>query len=227
MEKQEILKDGEEIVIFADNREFRSNVVKEMALKDCTVKPRQLEVGDYILSDRVGVERKSCNDFLSSVFNGNVFDQLGELKKNFEKPLLFIEGKDLYGQRNVHPNSIRGAIASIGVDLAIPIIWTDSEEETASFLFWIARREQTEEKRSISLRGEKKPSTIKDQQLFLVAGLPDVDKKMSKRLIEKFGTPEEVFTASEEELKKVKGIGDKTANKLRNILTEEVRSDDK
>ncbi len=220
MEKQEVPKEEKEILIFADNREFRSNVVKEMARKDCIVKPRQLEVGDYILSDRVGVERKTCNDFLSSVFNNNIFKQLQDLKRNFKKPLLIIEGQDLYSQRDVHPNSVRGAVASIGIDLSIPIIWTNSENDTASFLYWIAKREQLEERRTVSIRGKKKPSTLRERQLFLIAGLPDVDKKMSERLLREFGTPEAVFNAKEEELKKVRGIGDKTASKLRKILTE-------
>ncbi len=222
MDEQRIIKDEEEVVIFADNREFRSNVVKEIALKDCLVKPRQLEVGDYILSDRVGVERKSCNDFLSSVFDNNIFKQLQNLKDSFEKPLLIIEGDGLYGKRDVHPNSIRGAVASIGIDLSIPIIWTNSEEDTASFLYWIAKREQIDEERTVSIRGKRKPSTLEDLQRFLVAGLPGVDTKMSERLMERFGTPEEIFTASADELKEVDGIGDKTANKIRRVLTEKV-----
>ncbi len=225
MEKQEILNNDDRILIFADNREFRSNVVKEMARKDCVVKPKQLEVGDYILSDRVGVERKTCNDFLSSVFNNNIFKQLQDLKRTFEKPLLIIEGHDLYSQRDVHPNCIRGAVSSIGIDLSIPIIWTESEEDTASFLYWIAKREQLEEEKSISLRGEKKPATLKERQLFLIAGLPGVDKKMSKRLLEEFRTPEGVFNAKEDEMKKVKGIGDKTASKLKKILTKRAEND--
>ncbi len=224
MEKQEILEE-EGIVVFADNREFRSNVVKELARKNCKVKPKQLEVGDYILSDRVAVERKSCNDFLSSVFSNNIFGQLQDLKDSFEKPVLIIEGDGLYGKRDVHPNSIRGAVASIGIDLSIPIIWTESEEDTASFLFWIAKREQKEEERSISIRGERKPSTLEDQQLFLLAGLPSVDTKMSKRLLDRFGTPENVFTATEDKLRGVDGIGKKTAKKLRKVLSERVEKD--
>lgn len=226
MEEQKIL-DEEGIVVFADNREFRSNVVKELARKECKVKPKQLEVGDYILSDRVAVERKSCNDFLSSIFDNNIFGQLQDLKDSFEKPVLMIEGDGLYGKRDVHPNSIRGAVASIGIDLSIPIIWTDSEEDTASFLFWIAKREQKEEERSISIRGERKPLTLKEQQKFLVAGLPNVDTKMSERLLDEFQTPERVFTAPVEKLKEVKGIGDKTAKKLRRVLSEEIEKDDR
>ncbi|MFP4116209.1 MAG: ERCC4 domain-containing protein [Candidatus Aenigmatarchaeota archaeon] len=224
MEKQDIL-DDEGIVVLADNREFRSNVVKELARKDCRVRPEQLEVGDYILSDRVAAERKSCNDFLSSVFDGNIFEQLHDLKDSFEKPVLIIEGENLYAKRDVHPNSVRGAVASIGIDLSIPIIWTTSEEDSASYLYWIARREQVEKERSVSLRGEKQPSTLEEQQLWLIAGLPGVDRKMSKRLLEEFGTPEDVFKASEKDLKEVRGIGKKTAEKLRKVLTERVELD--
>lgn len=222
MEKQEVLKGEDEILVFADNREFQSQVVKELARKDCTVKPKQLEVGDFILSDRVGVERKTSDDFLSSVFDNRIFDQLKNLKESFEKPLLLIEGEDIYSERDVHPNAVRGALASISVDLSVPTIWSKSEKDTAELLFWIARREQLEEERSISLRGEKQPSTLEEKQLWLVAGLPGIDRKMSQRLLAEFETPEEVFTADEKKLKGVKGIGEITAERLRKVLSEKV-----
>lgn len=227
MEKQDTLKDNDTVLIFADNREFNSNVVKELARKDCVVKPKQLEVGDFILSDRVGVERKTCGDFLSSVFDNRLFNQLRDLKNSFDKPILLIEGKDLYSERSVHPNAVRGALASISVDLSVPILWSMSQEDTAAMLYWVAKREQIKEKRSVSLRGEKQPSALKDQQLWLIAGLPGIDRKMSKRLLDEFGSPEAVFTASEEELKNVKGVGEITAKRLRDVLTEEVEGYDK
>lgn len=219
MPSQKVLK-TDKILIIADNREFASRVVKELARLDCTVKPKQLEVGDYILSERVCAERKSAGDFLASVIDQRLFTQLKDLKNSFEKPILVIEGRDLYTQRNVHPNAIRGALASIAIDYAIPILWTEEPEETASLLYWIARREQVDEERSLSIRGQKKAMTPREQQEFLVAGLPGINTKMSRRLLEKIKTPEKVFRASEERLKKVEGIGDVMAKNLRKILTE-------
>jgi len=216
---QKILK-TDKIVIFADNREFASRVVKELARLDCIVKPKQLEVGDYILSERVCAERKTAQDFLGSVFDQRIFAQLRDLKDSFEKPLLVIEGQNLYSERNVHPNSVRGALACIAIDYGIPILWTESPEETAALLYWIARREQVEEEKCLAIRGQKKTVTLKEQQEFLVAGLPGVNTKRAKRLLEKLGTPEKVFRASEERLKKVDGIGDVMAKNLRKILTE-------
>ena len=219
MKNQKILK-TDRIVIIADNREFASKVTKELARLDCIVKPKQLEVGDYILSERVCVERKTTADFLSSVIDQRIFKQLGDLKNSFEKPILIIEGRSLYTQRNVHPNAIRGALASIAIDYTIPILWTESQEETASILYWIAKREQIDEERSLSIRSQKKTMTQNEQQEFIVAGLPGINTKMSIRLLEKFKTPEKVFRASEERLKKVEGIGDVLAKNLRKILTD-------
>ena len=217
---QKTLKPNGRVMIVADNREFNSKVVKNLARLNCVVKPNQLEVGDYILSERTCAERKTTSDFLSSIFDQRIFTQLKNLKNNFERPLLVIEGKNLYSERNVHPNVIRGALASIALDYFIPIIWTENEEETAGILYWIARREQLDEARDVSIRGEKKALTLKDQQEFLVAGMPNVNTKIAKRLLEKFKTPEKVFRASEEKLKKVQGIGDKLAKNIRKILTE-------
>lgn len=220
---QTTLKPKDKILIFADNREFKSKVVKELARKDCIVKPKQLEVGDYILSEVVCVERKTALDFLSSVFDQRIFNQLQNLKNNFEKPILLIEGQDLYSQRDVHPNSVRGALASIAIDYSIPILWAKNQRDTAGILYWIAKREQIKEKRSISIRGEKKPLTLGEKQEFLVAGLPKVNTKIAKRLLKEFKSPEKVFTTSKEKLKEVQGIGEKLAEKIKKILKEKYR----
>ncbi|UCG95119.1 MAG: DEAD/DEAH box helicase, partial [archaeon] len=166
---QKVLK-TERIIIMADNREFASKVVKELARLDCIVKPKQLEVGDYILSDRVCAERKTAADFLGSVFDQRIFRQLKDLKESFEKPVLIIEGYDLYSERSVHPNAVRGALACIAIDYAMPILWTETPEETAAILYWMARREQVEEERCLSIRGQTRAKTLREQQEFLVAG---------------------------------------------------------
>ncbi|RLJ02812.1 MAG: hypothetical protein DRP11_02630 [Candidatus Aenigmatarchaeota archaeon] len=225
MGAQKVLKPEGKVLIIVDNREFQTKVVRELSRLGCIMTPKQLEVGDYILSERVCVERKTSSDFVNSVIDGRLFSQLKELLRNFEKPLLIIEGNNLYIHRNVHPNALRGALASVAVDYRVPILWTSSEEETASLLYWIARREQMEEQRSISIRGSKKPMSPDEQQEYLISGLPNVNSKIAKRLLEFFGTPEKVFTATEKELQKVEGIGKVLAGRIRNILTKKYRGD--
>jgi Fanconi anemia group M protein len=55
-------------------------------------------------------------------------------------------------------------------------------------------------------------------QEFLVSGLPHINTVMSRRLLDKFGSPEAVFSATEEQLKSVEGIGDVKAKKIRELL---------
>jgi len=209
----------ENIKIYADNREANSRITSILR-KRCQVEEKNLAVGDYILSKRVAVERKTTNDFLSSLIDGRLFRQLGELKQNFRLPLLIVEGNALFNNgRKIHPNAIRGALASITLDYGVPIIKTENNLETAEMLFAIAKREQIGSKKSVSMRGRKKTRSMNEIQEYLISGLSKINRQKAKNLLKHFGSPQAIFTASEEELKAVEGIGEKLAKKIRRIMT--------
>ena len=81
-----------EITVIADNRETM-NIDKLLESYGARVITRKLEVGDYILSDQVAVERKTMDDFLNSIKDGRLFGQLTELNRNFESPILILENR--------------------------------------------------------------------------------------------------------------------------------------
>lgn len=206
-------------IIYADIREGNSRILN--ILRDrCDLREKQLAVADYLLSKRVAVERKTSSDFLSSLVDGRLFKQLNEMKQNFKLPLLILEGDGLFnGERKIHPNAIRGAIASISLDYGIPIIRTENNLETAEMLLSIAKREQIDRKKNIAVRGMKKAKSMNHRQEYLLAGLPQINTQTARKLLKHFGTLEKVFTATEEELTKVEGIGPKTAGMIRLVLT--------
>ncbi|MCD6476711.1 MAG: hypothetical protein J7K26_00905 [Candidatus Aenigmarchaeota archaeon] len=204
------------VLIFIDKRE-NNDIEKYFYQYEVEIQKKMLICGDFLLSDRVVIERKTTNDFINSIIDKRIFNQLKEMKENFEKPLLIIEGNSLYGR--LQPNIIRGVLAAITIDLQIPIIWTKDMAETAGMIYWIARREQFDMKREIPLRGKKSKLSLSEQQEFLIHGLPNISIKRSKDLLKYFKTPEKVFKASEKELLKVKGIGKGIAKKIRKILT--------
>src|SRR3989338_2867767 len=79
-----------------------------------------------------GVEIKIVEDFVDSIIDGRLLQQIKELKKNFERPVLVIEGQnDIYSVRNIHHNSILGMMATIAVSYGIPLIQTRNFKETA------------------------------------------------------------------------------------------------
>ena len=212
--------------VFVDHRERASGVVKALRdYGDVRLSIKELPVGDYIVSDRVVVERKSAPDFVQSIVDGRLFEQAAKISSHFLRPVVIVEGVDLYSVRNVHPNAIRGAIASLIVDYGIPVVFTRDEKETAAYIRALARREQLDLNREPRLRGEKRVLSLPEMQRFIVESLPFVGPKLAKQLLKHFGTVERVFTASERELATVEGIGQKRAKEIRRVLTEEYRED--
>ncbi|NJE04949.1 DEAD/DEAH box helicase [Thermococcus sp. M36] len=206
------------IVVYVDSRELRSGVPKHLKELGAEVEVRTLDIADYVVSEEVGIERKSANDFIQSIIDGRLFDQVERLKKAYEKPVIIIEG-ELYGIRNVHPNAIRGAIAAVTLDWGVPILFSSGKEETAQFIYLLAKREQEERKKEVRLRSEKKALTLAERQRLIVEGLPNVSATLAKRLLKHFGSVERVFTATEEELQEVEGIGPKKAREIRKVIT--------
>lgn len=180
---------------------------------------RVLEVGDYVVSDRVAIERKTANDFIDSLIDPgrNLFGQIRDLARTYDRPILILEGRDLY-TRQVHPNAIRGALASIAVDFGVAIIPTSDEDETVSVIAAIARREQQAGGGAPQAHGKKTHRTLKEQQEYLVSSIPGVGNAVAKNLLRHFGSVERVFAASAEELKEVELVGPKTAERIRELV---------
>ncbi len=214
------------VEIIVDHRERGSDVFRLLAVDpEVRVLVKELPVGDYILSDRVVVERKSYPDLVNSIIDGRLFQQAKQLAETYPKPIIVVE-RNQKPTRMVHPNAVRGAIASLAIDYGIPVVFTDGPEETYQFLKVVAKREQLERKRLPRVRGEKRILSTPEMQQYIVESLPYVGPKLARELLRKFRTVERVFTASERELASVEGIGEKRAKEIRKILTEEWKEEE-
>lgn len=218
----------DKVLVYADSREAPSMVNSYIEEFGALVSCKQLKVGDYIASDRVGIERKTIPDFLGSIMNQRLFKQLQELSESFENPVLILEGNPelLWAESGMHPNALRGALASITVDRRVPIIWTRNARETAAQIYWIANREQKKLDKGISIRGVKRCLDRPGQQEFIVAGLPFVNSTLSRRLLERFGSVRKVFMAKPEKLKKIDKIGEKKAKQIWELINAEYERED-
>ena len=202
-------------IVRVDKRELRSGIVDYLRNFGCEIKEEALEIGDYLLSERVVIERKTFGDFASSIKDLRLFRQAKELTK-FEKPILLIEGFEYMG--NLSESSLLGALSSLILDYNISTIWTKNKRESANFIFLTAKREQFKNKRNEVIRVRKKPLSLEEEQKYLVAGLPYVNSVLAERLLRKFGSPIRVFNAKKEELMEVEKIGEKKANKILEVL---------
>ncbi len=152
---------------------------------------QKLTVCDYVVSDRVGVERKDVSDFLGSVKDGRLFSQAKAMAEAYERPVLILEGQVSRALRRsaMKPASVYGALSSVALDYGIAIIPTEDTDSTALLLQRLAYREQTTDNRVIQLRSVDRSLPLNKQQLFLLSGFPQIGVASAEDLLERFDTP--------------------------------------
>jgi ERCC4-related helicase/ERCC4-type nuclease len=202
--------------IFVDSRE--RDMAKLLEALGLEVTVRNLEVGDYVVSDRVAVERKTAQDFVSSIIDPerNLFRQIADLSRTYDRPVLILEGRDLYTTQ-MNAASIQGALASVAVDYGVPIIPTDDQDETAKVIALLVRRE-TQEGREPKVHGHKTARTLKEQQEYLISAIPSIGPTVARNLLKHFGSVERIMTASAEELQDAPLVGPKIAQRIRELV---------
>ena len=224
-QKQLLDYSSSQIQIYVDRREIRSGVAQALEAAGDKVIYSTLNVGDYIISDKVAIERKTDMDLLDSIIdkNRNLFRQLSDLTKAYDRPVLIIEGDNLYTGRQIHPNAIRGVLSSIATDFGIPIINSKDEVDTAAFIHIMAKREQEDKKRSISLHGSKTSMTLKEQQEYIVSAISNIGPTTAIKLLRHFGSVEHIISADIENLLEVDSVGPKTAQYIIDVVKTEYK----
>ncbi|MBS3055280.1 MAG: hypothetical protein J4452_02185 [Candidatus Aenigmarchaeota archaeon] len=197
MEIQKLLKPTNKVVIVSDFREKK--VIDNLKRLGASVNEQSLEVGDFICS--------------SSVIDGRVFEQAENLKKNFKKPIIIIEG---YSNREFNDNAFKAAVASLLVDFDVSLLNTRNEYETAKNIFWIAKKEQSEGRTGVSIRVGKKPKDENQLIEFVFSSLPGVSTKTAKKIMENFNSLKDFFSSSEKQMVKI--LGNKKGKKVWKLL---------
>ena len=77
--------------IIVDMREFRSELPAILYTRGMKIEPITLQVGDYILSPDICVERKSVSDLIGSLNNGRLYNQAIAMTRHYSKAMLLIE----------------------------------------------------------------------------------------------------------------------------------------
>jgi len=72
-------------------REFRSELPSLVHKRGIDLEPITLDVGDYILTPEICVERKSISDLIGSLNSGRLYKQAEAMGRHYKKPVLLIE----------------------------------------------------------------------------------------------------------------------------------------
>lgn len=208
--------------IIVDIREKKSQIPELLVKGGVHVVFGALPIGDYVLSERLIVERKSAQDFAKSIKTKRLFQQMADLRENCEIPVLIIEGRNLSNIRGVKKRGLLGALALITTYYRIPVVFTNDKFETVEFLVILAKREALGPGEAFSVFNKRKAITREDMILRVVESLPAVGPKRARELLKKFGNLKGIFDASYEDLISVPGLGEGRALKLLNFFREKV-----
>lgn len=181
-----------------------------------------LKSGDYVIDNHIAVERKTGSDFVLSIIDGRLFRQAESLKKSYGYAVMIVEGGNIYNtQYDISINAVKGALINMSVIWRIPILFSESPEDTAYLISLMAGQYHNIVNEWYNRHG-RRPKQFFRQQIHLLQGLPGVGPKLAREMLEHFLTPEAVFTAPEEELMAINMIGGLKASKIREILTKTI-----
>jgi|TARA_B100001971_G_C18164281_1_gene523246 Fanconi anemia group M protein len=192
-------------IIIADVHEKNSLVISELqANKQINLEVKSLKIGDYMIGKTI-IERKTVQDFISSMLNKRLFIQLKQMQK-YNQQILILEG-DLQSafikKTKLNPNSIRGFILSILTSNQIPIIMTSDYEDTANYLIILAKQ-QLKPKTDFTFH-KRIPRTIKEQKNYILESFQGIGPATAKKLLKRFKTIKNIINAQPEQLKELIG----------------------
>ncbi len=219
----DFFNDSPSFRIIADSREFGSEVIRNLIREGVAVESKNLDAGDYVISDRVIVERKSAGDFVKSIVDGRLFQQVRAMKETYDVCVIIVEG-DLTSV-NFNQNAVMGALASLLVDFKVPVIFTKNPKETAELIKSMARREKSRG-REVAVNRRKKGTTMQERQRAVVEALPNISATLAKRLLTELGSVKNVINADVSSLMSVRGIGRKTAEEIYEVVNSDYRGDE-
>ena len=200
--------------ILYDHRETKSGIPRALGAAGVETAARQLPVGDYVLSDRLVVERKTGADLAASIKDRRLFEQVERMGEAYPAVVLVVEGEP----SDISEVSWKGAVARV-LASGVAVMLTEDRHETAD---WLLRMQRIEGKGPSDARGLPKPRRPTDDLARVgedvLTCLPGISTVGARRLLEEFGSLSAVFAADETALRAVRGIGPVRATLLARLF---------
>lgn len=207
-------------MIVVDSRESASVVPRLLKRRGIEISMKTLPVADYLIPPSVLVERKSYDDFVSSIHDGRLFSQAVEMTKqeNIEYCFLILEENRSTGT-SLRMEAEHGAILSLLLDFGMAVIISHTPAETVDYLISLAKRFQTDRPKRLTLplRSTSGLSLREIRELMLMQ-ITGINKTKARSIMDYFQTLDAIFAASIEDLQQVEGIGKVLARRIYEVL---------
>jgi DNA excision repair protein ERCC-4 len=215
-------------------------IIFEYITKLAKAERAPLDVADYHFDTYDGkhvlIERKTGSDLLSSIGNNRLRNQVGRMSRvDNAIPIVLVEGYigaahdgtvRLVGSRSETrwPYTVV-EIFLLGCQFAGTYVISSANEIcTAHVIVDLAKHFAKADYATIHERAKVKlehagECDLRDMQIDVITSLPGIGPHMARAMLDHFGTPIRLFSASIEDMCQVRGIGEKRAVKIREILS--------
>lgn len=183
--------------VILDKREHKLMKALDQRKATITYETKQLDIADIVITQDVAIERKEGSDFISSIMDNRLFEQLLRLKDTYPYPILILEGLNdkVIDRTGMKISSIYGALSMVSYKLGISVIPTRNIEDTAIVIERVAYREQVKDDLPVLSRNAPKSMSKAERRIYIIEGLVDIGPKKAKLLIDTFRTPHQVVKA--------------------------------
>ncbi|HCF2447025.1 TPA: DNA-binding protein [Pseudomonas aeruginosa] len=206
-----------ELQIYCDMRESRSGILEQLAALGAKPVVGELETGDYVLTSDLVVERKTAVDFVASVLDGRLFNQVGKMRLNFARPVFLIEG-DVYNTRSaIAREAIDGALSFLVAIQGCTVLYVKDQAAAAGLIYRMAKHAQEGLGYDTPFRrGKSTPG--KGEALFMIEGTPGVGPTTAIKILNHFRSVQAFINASLDDLRGISGLGPKKAERIHQAI---------
>lgn len=206
--------------VIVDMREFRSELPSLIHKRGIDIEPVTIEVGDYILTPDICVERKSVSDLIGSLNSGRLFNQCVSMCRHYKRPVLLIEfdankSFSLQGKYQISNDvSLQDTISRLALLTLhfskLRILWCQSPYATAEIFEELKMgRPQPDSVTAMAIGSTEDGEEWSDlyshaPQDFLLR-MPGVNVKNYRLIMKKVENLAELSTLSEEKLTEIMG----------------------
>ena len=243
-------RDTDELRVVVDVREFRSELPNLLYRIGITVVPCMITVGDYIVSPKICIERKSIPDLISSFKSGRLYEQCEQMFRHYEIPTLLIEfdgnksfslepfSEAKFRKVNVlNPttneflqNNIRTKIMSLLISFPkLKIIWSSSPYETAQIFLELKANQEEPDLGTAMDKGVNKsvvtedggPPSLNDDPIDFIQNIPGINHVNYYLIIQKVKNIEQLVQLSKEQFISI--LGEENGRKAYNFINHQVQ----
>lgn len=201
-------------------REFRSELPSLIHRRGIDIEPVTLEVGDYILTPDICIERKSISDLIGSLNNGRLYAQCISMSRYYKRPILLIEFDPSKSfsltlrdslQQEISSNDITSKLTLLTLHFPkLRILWCPSPHATAELFEELKQnRPQPDAATAMAITADSEILPESDKynpgpQDFLLK-MPGINVKNCSILMNNVNSIAELATLSQDRLTEILG----------------------